>query len=189
MWRKAFLPLNYFTVFQYESQVWLCSSAPFYGKVSFPPLCLQQLPDTDKACRLLRSALYVCVCARVCVCKPVYVQNRHCCFGRATYGEVDLVMPCWSFFDETNSSSKPNECPADFPWIVFFFFYGCTMSHVLALILSVTVPDVEQPEVFVVVLYAMGCVFSLPENRRDAAERSVKCLITRLRQLSNVSAF
>lgn len=102
-----------------------------------------------RSCQTLTSLvdccalLCMCVCARVCVCKPVYVQNRHCCFGRATYGEVDLVMPCWSFFDETNSSSKPNECPADFPWIVFFFFYGCTMSHVLALILSVTVPDVE----------------------------------------------
>lgn len=40
----------------------VCSSATFYGKVSFPPLCSQRLPDTDRACRLLCS---VCVC--VCV--------------------------------------------------------------------------------------------------------------------------
>lgn len=26
--------------------------ATFYGKVSFPPLCPQRLPDTDRACRL-----------------------------------------------------------------------------------------------------------------------------------------
>lgn len=37
----------------YESKVWVSSSATFYGKVSFPPLCLQRLPDTDRVCRLL----------------------------------------------------------------------------------------------------------------------------------------
>lgn len=40
-----------------ESKVEVCSSATFYGKVSFPPLCPRRLPDIDRACRL---CVYVC---------------------------------------------------------------------------------------------------------------------------------
>lgn len=36
------------------------SSATFYGKVSFPPLCPHRLPDTDGAC-----SVCVCVCGGV----------------------------------------------------------------------------------------------------------------------------
>lgn len=64
-----------------ESKVWVCSSATFYGKVSFPPLCPQQLPDTDKACR-------VCVC--VCV-----VEFSVCGDQTLLVSEAEF-RSCWS---------------------------------------------------------------------------------------------
>lgn len=67
-----------------ESKVEVCSSATFYGKVSFPPLCLQQLPGIDRACGL-------CVCVYVCMC----VKNRRCWFQRAAQEEAEF-RPCWS---------------------------------------------------------------------------------------------
>ena len=73
MRRKAFSARECFSVCLCESKLWVCSSTTFYGKVSFPPLCPQRLPETDRACKLLCCAVlrsvYVCVC--VCECLDV----------------------------------------------------------------------------------------------------------------------
>lgn len=85
-----------------ESKVWVCSSATFYGKVSFPPLCPQRLPDTDRACRL-------CVCGEqtLLVSESSTGRDRvHIVFG------ASMVKP--------GSSSKPVSVRLPF-WAALFF--------------------------------------------------------------------
>lgn len=73
MSRKAFSARDRFSVFVCESNVWVCSSAGFYGKVSFPPLCSQRLPDTLRACKLLCS----CMCVSVELCRAAGFTEKY----------------------------------------------------------------------------------------------------------------
>lgn len=93
---RHFQPVECFSVCLCESKVWVCSSATFYGKVSFPPLCPQRLPDTDRACSL-------CMC--VCVWSSVCVENRRCWFQRAAQEEAEF-RSCWSLWGEGSSSKS-----------------------------------------------------------------------------------
>lgn len=162
MRRKAFSALRVFQcVFVSESKVWVCcSSATFYGKVSFPPLCPQRLPDTDRACRL-------------CVC----VENRRCWFQRAAQEEAEF-RSCWSLHGEGRQAPPDLRRVSDCLLCSGFLFPSCGCG-----VLTFSAFDLDcggsrrgiasgasgSGE-----LHVMGCVFSLPEDRRDAAERSVK---------------